>query len=110
MSNGLREALRQAVERSDVDLKELSARTGRADGYFSHLFKGRITLTVEHVFTVLMAVGAKPTDFFASFYGIEPQRDAEDDELDKRVLRIMERYGIQPRVRDDDNGGGAKNL
>jgi hypothetical protein len=36
------------------------------------VFKGRITLTVEHVISVLTAVGVKPADFFASFYGIEP--------------------------------------
>ena len=52
LSDTLREALQRAVERSGVDLKELAARVGRADGYFSHLFKGRITLTSEHIFTV----------------------------------------------------------
>lgn len=104
-SDALREALEHAVKRSGVELKELSARLGRADGYFSHLFKGRITLTVEHVIAVLTAVGVKPKEFFASFYGIEPGRPPEDD-FDARVLKIMERYGIKPIVRDD--AGGTK--
>jgi transcriptional regulator with XRE-family HTH domain len=106
LSETLREALQRAVERSGVDLKELAARVGRADGYFSHLFKGRITLTVEHIFVVLLALGLKPAEFFGSIYGTEGHRDAEDD-FDVRVLRAMERYGIRPRLRDESGGAAA---
>lgn len=99
----LREALQRAVETSRVDLKELSARVGRADGYFSHLFKGRINLTTEHIFTVLLAIEADPDEFFRNLYGKKVQPSAlEEDDFDARVLRAMERYGIKPRLRDDD--------
>lgn len=103
----LSEALRREVERSGVDLKELAARVGRADGYFSHLFKGRITLTAEHVFAVLLAIGVKPADFFARVYGIAGKPEPDDD-FDARVLRAMERYGIRPRMREDDESGGGE--
>ncbi len=106
MTKVLREALQQAVDRSGVDLKELAARTGRADGYFTHLFKGRIAVTAEHIFTVLLALGLKPADFFASIYGKEGFRDADDD-FDTRFLRAMERYGLRPRLNDEDESGGA---
>jgi transcriptional regulator with XRE-family HTH domain len=107
LSDTLREALRLEVERSRVDLKELSARVGRADGYFSHLFKGRITLTTEHIFTVLLAIGVTPADFFKGLYvkdAKEGRSALEEDNFDERVLRAMERYGIKPRLRDDDAG------
>jgi transcriptional regulator with XRE-family HTH domain len=113
MSVGLLEALQREVERSKVDLKELAARVGRADGYFSHLFKGRITLTAEHIFTVLLAIGVNPDDFFGKRYGKRGGTSAlEEDDFDERVLRTMERYGIKPRLRDedDDESGGAKAL
>lgn len=102
----LREALQRAVERSGVDLKELSARVGRADGYFSHLFKGRITLTSEHIFTVLLAIGVNPEDFFRNLYGKDVKEGTsalEEDDFDARVLRAMERYGIKPRLREDES-------
>lgn len=111
LSETLLEALQREVERSGVDLKELAARVGRADGYFSHLFKGRITLTAEHIFTVLLAIGADPDDFFGKRYGKKAGTSAlEEDDFDTRVLRAMERYGIKPRLRDDDESGGAKAL
>jgi transcriptional regulator with XRE-family HTH domain len=102
MSEVLCEALRKAVQRSDVDLKELSAQVGRADGYFSHLFKGRITLTAEHIFTVLLALGLNPAEFFSQVYGQKAPSPLEEDDFDKRVLRAMERYGLKPKLRDDD--------
>lgn len=103
LSETLLEALRREVVRSGVDLKELAARVGRADGYFSHLFKGRITLTAEHIFSVLLAIGVSPDDFFGKKYGRKEATTAlEEDDFDARVLRAMERYGIKPRLRDDD--------
>ena len=111
MSGTLLEALQRAVDRSGVDLKELAARVGRADGYFSHLFKGRITLTAEHIYAVLLAIGANPADFFVTMYGKEGRPSAlEEDNFDERVLRAMERYGIKPRLRDDDESGGTAAL
>lgn len=113
LSDGLREALQRAVERRGVDLKELAARVGRADGYFSHLFKGRIALTTEHIFTVLLAVGVKPEDFFGALYGKSGpgQPEPDEDDFDVRVLRAMERYGIKPRLSDEeDEGGGSAAL
>jgi hypothetical protein len=113
MSETLLGALQREVERSGVDLKELAARVGRADGYFSHLFKGRIALTSEHIFTVLLAIGAKPADFFSKIYGKAaptPTSALEEDDFNTRVLRAMERYGIKPQLRDDDESGGAAAL
>jgi transcriptional regulator with XRE-family HTH domain len=110
MSETLLGALQREVERSGVDLKELAARVGRADGYFSHLFKGRIALTAEHIFTVLLAIGAKPADFFGRVYGKEGPSALEEDDFNTRVLRAMERYGIKPQLRDDDESGGAAAL
>lgn len=110
LSETLLQALQREVERSGVDLKELAARVGRADGYFSHLFKGRITLTSEHIFTVLLAVGVKPEDFFGGLYGKPGPGEPEDEDFDARVLRAMERYGLKPRLSDEDEGGGSAAL
>ena len=103
-SDKLREALEREVERSRVELKELSARLGRSDGYFTHLFKDRMTLTVEHVFAILLAIGVQPEEFLGSLYGTQAPPPAEED-FDTRVLRVMERYGIRPTERGDDKGG-----
>ncbi len=105
MSEALLAALQLAVERSGVELKELAARVGRADGYFSHLFRGRIGLTTEHVFTVLLAIDVSPAAFFGGLYGQVVRRETEEDDFDVRVLRAMERYGIKPKQREDRDGG-----
>ena len=107
MTGTLLEALQRAVERSGVDLKELAARVGRADGYLTHLFKGRITLTAEHLFVVLLAIGVSPEDFLSRFFGKVGYRELDEDDFDARVLRVMERHGIKPRRGDDDQGGGG---
>ena len=104
-SDKLRAAVEREVERSRVELKELSARTGRSGGYFTHLFKDRMTLTVEHVFAILLAIGAQPEEFLGSLYGTQAPPPVEDD-FDTRVLRVMERYGIRPPGRGEDNKGG----
>lgn len=93
-----------------MELKELSARVGRADGYFSHLFKGRITLTAEHVFVVLLAIGVSPEDFFGRLFGKAGSSALAEDDFEARVLRVMERHGIKPQLGDDDRGGGAGTL
>ena len=105
-SDKLRAAVEREVERSRVELKELSARTGRSGGYFTHLFKDRMILTVEHVFAILLAIGVEPEEFLGRLYGTQAPPPPAEEDFDTRVLRVMERYGIRPPGRGDDSKSG----
>ena len=97
----IKEALRAEVEGKGVDLRELSARTKRSDGYWSQVFNGRVVFTVEHLFTALLAVGTEPRDFFRRYYGLAGPSSAErGDSVEEVVLRTLERFGFKPPKED----------
>ena len=93
----IKEALRAEVESKGVSLRELAARTERSDGYWSQVFNGLVVFTVEHLFTVLLAVGSEPRDFFRRYYNLPetPTRDGSDP-VEAAVLRTLKRYGFMP--------------
>lgn len=64
-------------------------------------------MTAEHLFVVLLAIGISPEDFLIKFFGKVGSHEADEDDFDARVLRVMERHGFKPRLGDDDRGGGA---
>ncbi|HET9228228.1 MAG TPA: hypothetical protein VFR31_16240 [Thermoanaerobaculia bacterium] len=93
----LKEALRAEVEAKGVSLRELAARTDRSDGYWSQVFNGLVVFTVEHLFTVLLAVGSEPSDFFRRYYNL-PETASRDgsDPIEAAVIRTLKRYGFAP--------------
>ena len=96
-ANRIKEALRAEVESKGISLRELAARTERSDGYWSQVFNGLVVFTVEHLFTVLLAVGSEPLDFFRRYYNL-PETPARDgvDPVEAAVLRTLKRYGFMP--------------
>lgn len=94
LSEQVRSALKAEVRRRDVRQVDLEERLGRSHGYFSHLFGGRLTLTMEGVLEVLLAIGADPGEFFASVFG--PASPGPED-IEETVLRALRRYGYGPK-------------
>src|SRR5687767_13971064 len=67
----IRRALKAEVRRREFRQVDLEEALGRSHGYFSHLFGGRLALTLEGILEVLLAIDADPVDFFAAALGQE---------------------------------------
>ncbi len=100
----IKEALRAEVESKGVSLRELAARTERSDGYWSQVFNGLVVFTIEHLFTVLLAVGSEPHEFFRRYYNLPetPTRDSIDP-VEAAVIRTLKRYGFSPPEEEVDS-------
>jgi hypothetical protein len=100
----LRSALKAEVRRRDFRQVDLEEALGRSHGYFSHLFGGRLTLTMEGIFEVLLAIGADPAEFFATALGSPGLRTGgpSPEDVEATVLRALRRYGYAPGGDDDE--------
>jgi hypothetical protein len=100
----LRSALKAEVRRRDFRQVDLEEALGRSHGYFSHLFGGRLTLTAEGILEVLLAIGADPSEFFATALGSPGLRKGgpSSEDVEATVLRALRRYGYAPGGDDDE--------
>jgi hypothetical protein len=91
----IRGALKAEVRRRDFRQVDLEEALGRSHGYFSHLFGGRLALTMEGILEVLLAINADPVEFFAAALGQEGRSKGgpSTDEIEATVLRALKRYG-----------------
>jgi hypothetical protein len=91
----IRSALKAEVRRRDFRHADLEEALGRSHGYFSHLFAGRLTLTMEGILEVLLAIDADPFEFFAAALGQEGRSKGgpSAEEIEATVLRALKRYG-----------------
>jgi hypothetical protein len=99
LAEQLRGALKKEVRRRDFRQVDLEEALGRSHGYFSHLFGGRLALTVEGVLEVLLAIGADPAEFLAVALGAEGifrKGGPSAEEVEATVLRALRRYGYAP--------------
>ena len=94
----VRSALKAEVRRQDVRQGELETLLGRSHGYFSHLFAGRLALSVEGMLEILLAIGSDPVEFFANALNPEGKRKSAPttEEIEATVLRALRRYGYAP--------------
>jgi len=99
----VRSALKAEVRRRDFRHLDLEEALERSHGYFSHLFAGRLSLNLEGILEVLLAIGADPAEFFAAALG--PERGTKggpsSEEIEATVLRALRRYGYAPGEDDD---------
>jgi hypothetical protein len=101
LSERVRGALKAEVRRRDFRQLDLELALGRSHGYYSHLFGGRLALTMEGVLEVLLAIGADPVEFFAATLGPEGpggfrKGGPSPDDIEATVLRALRRYGYAP--------------
>jgi hypothetical protein len=99
LSERVRQALKAEVRRRDIRQLDLEQALGRSHGYFSHLFAGRLALTLEGVLEVLLAIGADPAEFFGSVFGAEERRRQGGPtfaDIETTVLRTLRQLGYTP--------------
>jgi hypothetical protein len=99
LAEQLRSALKAEVRRRDFRQVDLEEALGRSHGYFSHLFGGRLALSMDGVLEVLLAIGADPAEFFAVALGAEGvfrKGGPSAEDVEATVLRALRRYGYAP--------------
>jgi hypothetical protein len=110
LAERVRGALKKEVRRRDIRQIDLEEALERSHGYFSHLFAGRMALTLEGVFEVLLAIHADPADFFTETLKQEekPKGAPSFDEIERTVLRALKRYGYAPAEEGGDKKGKGR--
>ncbi|MEM7350033.1 MAG: helix-turn-helix transcriptional regulator, partial [Acidobacteriota bacterium] len=68
-AENMRRELRQQVRGSDMTQRAIEDANGFSHGYLSQVLQGHVTLTVRHLFGILMALDTPPEDFFRLFFG-----------------------------------------
>jgi hypothetical protein len=92
----IRSALKAEVRKQDVRQADLEALLGRSHGYYSHLFGGRLALSMEGALEILLAIGSDPAEFFATVLSPEGKKAKSaptTEEIEATVLRALKRYG-----------------
>jgi hypothetical protein len=76
------DALKVEIQSSGYSWRKMEVVLKLGNGYFSHLFAGRIDLKFRHVVAICEVLGLSTHDFFARAYGIVP-RPAEGIRLEE---------------------------
>ena len=106
-SERVRGALKAEVRRRDFRQLDLEQALGRSHGYFSHLFGGRLALTMDGILEILLVIGADPVEFFTAALGPEgrPKGGPSAEDIEATVLRALRRYGYAPGEDGDAKEG-----
>lgn len=92
----IRRELRALVRESGFTQRRVEEANGFTSGYLSQVLKGHITLTVRHLWGILMAIGAEPREFLSRVDGrnsAEELRERMDryeallDRLERQVVK-----------------------
>lgn len=75
------DALKVEIQGSGYSWRKMELVLNLGNGYFSHLFAGRIDLKFRHIVAICEVLGLSTHDFFARAYGIVP-RPAEGIRLE----------------------------
>jgi hypothetical protein len=90
------DALRTEIERTGRSWRKMEIALNLGNGYFSHLFAGRIELKFRHIVAITEVLGLTTRDFFLRAYEVTPRieepnlrsllQDVVKSELDARGL------------------------
>lgn len=100
----IRRELRVLILESELTQRRVEEVNGFAPGYLSQVLNGAITLTVRHLYGVLLAIGMGAGEFFAR---VLPERTGVD-EIRERMARFdaaLEQLESQGLVKPPDRSG-----
>jgi transcriptional regulator with XRE-family HTH domain len=81
----IRRELRVLVRESGSTQRRVEEANGFTQGYLSQVLQGHITLTVRHLYGILLAIGMTPEELFARVL-----HRTSTDELRERMARYEE--------------------
>ena len=110
----IRLGLLRHVKLGEESQRRLEERNGFQRGYLSQVLKGRIQLTVRHLFGLLLALDLPPERFFAEIFNKYPHRNP--DPMIGMIMEKIVRYDAGFRELEDkgvlspsEAGGSTEN-
>jgi transcriptional regulator with XRE-family HTH domain len=104
----VRDQLRRLVRASGKTQRAIEEENGFSHGYLSQVFGGNMTLTVRHVFGILLSLGESPAVFFAQLFPEEREAQHDLSEIRERMnryddaFRELEAKGLLTSFADDE--------
>lgn len=101
------EALQQQVSNSHLTQRSIERLYGYTRGYLSQVLNGHVTLTVRHVFGILIALKISPATFFDQVFSESKASTGQLSEIRERMARYdaalqeLEAKGVLSR--DDES-------
>lgn len=95
----IRRELRALVRESGWTQRRVEEANGFAPGYLSQVLKGHITLTVRHLWGILLAIGIEPGELFTRVGGrssadeLRERMDRYEALLDRLQRQVVSRPG-----------------
>lgn len=107
-SRELLDRLRLLIHYSPETPRELERRAGFSRGYLSQILGGHLTLRVEHLLALVLALDLEPAEFFDGLFTDSRFRLRQPDEPPRRrdanqalSLELAKRYGVGLESLDD---------
>jgi hypothetical protein len=109
-TNRLKVALRRLIDGELIpgvqcELNELGRRIGRAPGYLSHVFAGKIAFRVDHVMAAVAALDVKPEDFFQAVYRASRTTNSNGPDGEDRFVSAVRDALTRLGYKKPDEGG-----
>jgi hypothetical protein len=82
------DALRAEIEQAGHSWRKMEIALNLGNGYFSHLFAGRIDLKFRHIVAICGVLGIVPREFFLRAYGVMPRVNPVNEATFKELLHI----------------------
>ncbi len=95
--------LRDEIRSQGVSIRSLEQKMGVGNSVYQKVLCGKITMTVGHLLQIADALGLEWLDLFRRAY-LGPVPPAETpagagvDELEAKVLEILQRHGVLPEA------------
>ncbi len=67
------DALKTEIQEAGYSWRKMELTLNLGNGYFSHLFAGRIDLKFRHIVAICEVLGLSTREFFARAYGVVPR-------------------------------------
>ncbi len=83
----VRDELRRLVRASDRTQRAIEAENRFSHGYLSQVFGGNMSLTVRHVFGILLSLDESPAAFFARIFPEDGEAAEDLSEIRERMSR-----------------------
>ncbi|MEM6455002.1 MAG: hypothetical protein AAF772_07895 [Acidobacteriota bacterium] len=88
----LRRDLRAQVRASSETQRAIERRNGYTQGYLSQVLKGHITLSMRHVFGLLLALDIEPAEYFARLF---PRSEDGENSTKEQLQALQVQIGTQ---------------
>jgi hypothetical protein len=95
--------LREEIWRKGVSIRSLEQKMGVGNSIFQKVLAGRIKMTLEHLLALADSLDLDWAALFRRAYPSASEVESKKpDELEEKILAVLRRYGIVPKLPPED--------